>query len=70
MTIRIHISELLGKRKMTQKQLADLTDIRPATVSALYHETVKRIEVEQINRLCEVLECQPGDLMTFIPKEN
>ncbi|RYI25074.1 XRE family transcriptional regulator [Bacillus infantis] len=68
MGLRIHVSEWLGKRKMTQKQLAEETGIRPATISAYYHETVKRIEAEHIVALCEVFECQPGDLFTYEKK--
>lgn len=65
MKLKIHVSEWLGKKKMTQKQLSDLTGIRPATVSALYHETVQRIETKHIEKMCEVFECQPGDLFTY-----
>lgn len=65
MTLKINVSEWLGKKKMTQKQLAEKTGIRPATISAMYHETVKRIDIEHIEKLCEVFECQPGDLFTY-----
>jgi putative transcriptional regulator len=70
MTLRIHVSDWLGKMKMTQKELADLTDIRPATISAMYHETIKRIEIDQIEALCRVFECQPGDIFTYERKEE
>jgi putative transcriptional regulator len=63
--IKIRVSDLLGKHKMTQKELADKTGIRPGTVSALYHETIKRIEIEQIEKLCEVFDCQPGDIFGY-----
>lgn len=62
--IKINVSEWMGKRKMTQKQLAEATGIRPATIHALYHETIKRIEIEQIDKLCDALQCEPGDLIT------
>lgn len=51
---------------MTQRELADKTGIRPATISALYHETIKRIEIEQIAKLCEVFNCQPGDIFSYV----
>lgn len=69
MGLRIHISEWLGKKKWTQKDLAEKTGIRPATISAYYHETAKRIEAEHIVKLCEAFDCQPGDLFTY-EKEN
>jgi putative transcriptional regulator len=62
--IRINVSEWLGKKKMTQKELSEATGIRPATISALYHETAKRIEIEQIDKICEVFDCEPGELIT------
>ena len=36
--IRIKLSDLLGKHKMSQKALSDLTKIRPATISKMYYE--------------------------------
>ena len=70
MPLKIKVSDLLGKHKMTQKELSDKTGIRPGTVSALYHETIKRIEIEQIEKLCEVFECQPGDIFSYEPKKG
>jgi Predicted transcriptional regulator len=52
---------------MTKKALSEKTGIRPNTVSALWHGTAKRIEVEHINKLCKTLDCQPGDLLEYIP---
>ena len=66
MGVKIQVSDLLGKHKMTQRELADKTGIRPATISALYHETIKRIEIEQIAKLCEVFNCQPGDIFSYV----
>lgn len=68
MALKIKVSEWLGKKKMTQKQLAEITGIRPATISSLYHETTKRIDVEHIEKLCEAFDCQPGDLFIYTKK--
>lgn len=70
MPIKIKVSEMLGRYKMTQKNLADKTGIRPATISALYHETIKRIEVGHIEKICEAFNCQPGDLFEYVPEEK
>ena len=43
--IKFKLSYLLGEHKMTQKALADLTKIRPATISKLYYEEIKRIDI-------------------------
>jgi len=70
MAIRIKVSDMLGKHKMTQKDLAVQAGIRPATVSAMYHETIKRLEVEHLDALCRVFKCQPGDLLEYVPDEG
>ncbi|WP_050613349.1 helix-turn-helix domain-containing protein [Bacillus testis] len=63
--LRIHVSEWLGKKKMTQKDLSEMTGIRPATIHGYYHETIKRIDVDHMVALCKAFNCQPGDLFTY-----
>lgn len=65
MALRIHLSELLGRQRMKQSELAELTGMRRATINAIYHERIKRFEVDQIESICKALDCQPGDLMTY-----
>ena len=65
--IKIKLSDLLGKHKMTQKALADMTGIRPATVSKMYYEEVKRIDVKQLNNICKVFNCEISELLEYIP---
>ena len=69
MPVRIHISTLLGQRKMTQKELSQLTGIRPNTISNMYYETVKRIEVQHIEALCKALKCSVGDIIEYVEEE-
>ena len=64
--IKIKLSDMLGKHKMTQKALSELTGIRPATISKMYYEEIKRIEIDQINRLCKIFDCSVGDLLEYI----
>jgi putative transcriptional regulator len=65
--INIRIAEIMGRRKLTKKAVADLTGIRPNTIGALWQGTVKRLELDQLNELCRVLECQPGELFEYVP---
>ena len=58
------------RAKMTQKELAERTGIRPPTISALCTGTIKRIPVEALDEICKVLDCQPADLMEYIPDED
>lgn len=68
--IRIKLSDLLGKHKMSQKALSNLTNIRPATISKMYYEESKRLDIEQLNSICNVFKCEISDLLECIPDEN
>lgn len=68
--IKIKLSDLLGKHKMTQKALADMTHIHPATVSKMYYEEVKRVDIKQLNNICKAFNCEISELLEFIPDEK
>ena len=57
---------MLAMRDMTQKELAERTGIRPPTVSAICTGAVKHLPVEALDKICEVLDCQPADLMEYV----
>jgi len=63
--------KLAGNPRMTQRELSEKTGIRPGTIGSMYHGRIKRIDLDQIDRLCAVLDCQPGDLFerVEVPKE-
>lgn len=65
--IKFKVKVMLAMREMTQKELAEKTGIRPPTVSAICLGTVKHLPVDALEKICNVLECQPGDLMDYIP---
>ena len=67
--IKINLSRILGEKKWTQKQLADITGIRPSTINEWYHEIVQRINVEHLDRICEALECDISDLIEYVPNK-
>lgn len=68
--IKIKLSDLLGKNKMTQKALAEATRIRPATISKMYYEETKRVDIDQLNRICDVFNCEISDLLEYIPEKK
>ncbi len=68
--IRIKLSDLLGKHKMTQKNLSKLTKIRPATISKMYYEETKRIDISQIDSICKAFNCEISDLFEYIPDKK
>lgn len=68
--IRIHLSSLLGERKMFQSDLAKMTGIRPSTISQMYRENIQRINIQHLNSICNVLECSIFDLIEYIPDQS
>ena len=65
--IKIKLSDLLGKHKMTQKALAEETNIRPATISKMYYEESKRIDIKHLNNICKAFNCEISELLEYIP---
>lgn len=63
--IRIYLSRVLGEKRMTQAELSRKTGIRPATINEIYHELTERINLEHLDRICEVLDCPLSDLMNY-----
>lgn len=64
--IKFKVKVMLAMRDMTQKELAERTGIRPPTVSAICTGAVKHLPVEALDKICDVLDCQPADLMEFV----
>lgn len=59
---------LLQKRGYTERYWLQQHGIHPATISKLQKN--RRINTDTIDRLCELLECQPGDLLEWIPNKT
>ena len=65
--IKFKVKVMLAVRGMTQKELAEKTGIRPPTISAICVGTIKHLPVEALDKICRVLDCQPGDLVEYVP---
>ena len=68
--IKIHLSRLLGERRMTQKELAEKAGIRPATVNEMYHELIERVNLDYLSSICKVLDCEVEDILQYIPDDG
>lgn len=64
--IRIKLSEVLGRKKMTRKKLSELIGVRPNTIGDLYNEKVRKIDLDILDRMCTVLECNVSDLLEHV----
>ena len=64
--IKIKLSEQLGKRRMTRRELAQLIGVRPNTIGDMYNDNVKRLDITTLNKICTVLDCDISDILEFI----
>ncbi|WP_079074531.1 helix-turn-helix domain-containing protein [Streptomyces atriruber] len=63
-SIRIHLDRLLAERGMTLTELSEKVGITVVNLSVLKNGRAKAIRFSTLSRICEVLGCQPGDLIT------
>ena len=68
--IKFRTKVLLAMNDMNQKDLAEKTGVRPSTISALCTGAAKHVPVDVLDKICEALNCQPGDLMEYIPTQR
>lgn len=65
MAIIINVDVMLARRKMRVNTLAEKIGITPQNLSVLKTGRAKAIRFSTLERLCEALDCQPGDLLSF-----
>lgn len=68
--IVINIDVMLAKRKMKVSDLADQVGITLANMSVLKNGKAKAIRVETLDKICKVLDCQPGDILEWEDDED
>ena len=65
MRIVINLDVMMAKRKMSSGELADKIGITPANLSVLKTGKAKAIRFSTLEKICEALDCQPGDILEF-----
>jgi len=65
MAIGVKLDDLLHERRMTLTELAERIDITLANLSILKTGKARAIRFSTLEAICEVLSCQPGDLLVF-----
>lgn len=61
---------MFEKDRMKVPQLQELSGINKNTLYAIYNNNATRVDLSVINRLCAALNCQPGDLLEYIPAQE
>ena len=70
MAIIIHLDVMLAKRKMSVTDLSDKVGITMANISILKNGKAKAIRFSTLDKICEVLHCQPGDIIEYVKDER
>lgn len=68
--IRINLDKVLQERGMTLSELSSRIGITIANLSILKTEKARAIRFTTLDALCEVLQCQPGDILEYFPQKT
>ena len=68
MPIVVNLDVMLARRKMKSKDLADAIGISETNLSLLKQGHVKGVRFGTLEAICRVLNCQPGDLLEYLPE--
>jgi len=70
MAIVVRLDVMLALRKVRSRELAQHVGITESNLSLLKSGRVRGIRFETLSKICEYLQCQPGDLLAFEPGED
>ena len=65
MAIVVNVDVVLAKRKMSVTELSEKVGITMANLSILKNDKAKAVRFSTLDKICEVLECQPGDILEY-----
>ena len=70
MAIIVNLDVMLARRKMRSKELAEQIGITEQNVSLLKSGKVRGVRFETLEKICQALDCQPGDILEYRPEEG
>ena len=65
MAIIVNLDVMMAKRKISSNELAEKIEITPANLSVLKTGKAKALRFSTLEKLCEELDCQPGDILEY-----
>ncbi|MGW5068862.1 helix-turn-helix domain-containing protein [Streptomyces cyaneofuscatus] len=69
MPIAVEIDVLLAERNLSVGEFASAVGITPANIAVLKNGRAKAVRFATLEAICRVLECQPGDVLRYVPDE-
>jgi len=70
MPIVVRLDVMLAKRKMRSNELAELIGITQSNLSLLKSGHVRGIRFATLEAICKALDCQPGEILEYVPEEE
>ncbi len=70
MAIVVNLDVMMAKRKMSLGELAQKVDITMANLSILKNNKARAVRFSTLEAICKALDCQPGDILEFVPEEE
>lgn len=70
MPIVVNLNVMMAKRKISSSQLAEQIDLTPANLSILKNNKAKAVRFSTLAWICKALDCQPSDILEYIPEEE
>lgn len=67
MAIVINVDVMLARRKMSVTELSEKVGITMANISILKNGKAKAVKLDTLNKICRALDCQPGDILEYVP---
>ena len=67
MTIVVNLDVMLARRKMRSRELAERVGITEQNISLLKSGKVRGVRFDTLEAICDVLQCQPGDILEYRP---
>lgn len=68
--IKCHLSKLMGEKRLKISDVEAKTGLNRGTITRLFHEKAQRVELDALEKLCRLLECQVGDLLELVDSKN
>ena len=70
MGIIVNLDVMMAKRKMSLGELAQKVDITMANLSILKNNKARAVRFSTLEAICKALDCQPGDILAYVPEEE
>lgn len=67
MAIRINLDVMMARRKIGLTELSREVDVTMANLSILKNNRAKAVRFSTLNAICKALDCQPGDILEYVP---